>query len=289
MAWTPPRSFAASSAVVKAWVQEAERRGGRHGCYDGRGGLGKGCLPSGLTNRGGRIIERKRLTRGQFERFVDALPAGTEVVMEACGTAHYWGRRCQARGHPVRLLPVQYVQPYVRRNKTDRTDTDALLEAARCEGIQPVPVKTPEQQALQALHRVRTQWQETRTARLNTLRGMLREHGLPIALGDRIGGRDSRELSIEVLHAVFEDLDFLVHEGQRVSHVPRESVVTLLAFAATAFVFFEGIWAPLGVFMLRGSAGRRLRWATWRSTEPSTTEPELTKKGGSRWPSPKCV
>jgi transposase len=80
----------------------------------------------------------------------------------------------------VRLLPVQYVQPYVRRNKTDRTDTDALLEAARCEGIQPVAVTTPEQQAPQALHRVRTQWQETRTARLNTLRGMLREHGIPI-------------------------------------------------------------------------------------------------------------
>ena len=71
------------------------------------------------------------------------------VVMEACGTAHYWGRRCQAHGHHVQLLPVQYVKPYVRRNKTDRMDTEALLEAARCAGIQPLPVKTPEQQALQ--------------------------------------------------------------------------------------------------------------------------------------------
>jgi len=147
--------------------------------------LAKDVFQVALTNRTGRIIERKRLTRGQFERFVDTLPIGVEVVMEACGTAHYWGRRCQARGHHVRLLPVQYVQPYVRRNKTDRTDTDALLEAARCEGIHQVPVKTPEQQALQALHRVRTQWQETRTARLNTLRGMLREHGIPLALGAR--------------------------------------------------------------------------------------------------------
>ena len=119
--------------------------------------LAKDVFQVATANRAGRIIERKRLTRGQFERFVDALPAGAEIVMEACGTAHYWGRRCHARGHHVRLLPVQYVQPYVRRNKTDRTDTDALLEAARCEGIQPVPVKTPEQQALQALHRVRTQ------------------------------------------------------------------------------------------------------------------------------------
>jgi transposase len=147
--------------------------------------LAKDVFQVAITNRTGRVIERKRLTRGQFERFVDALPAGAEVVMEACGTAHYWGRRCQAGGHHVRLLPVQYVQPYVRRNKTDRTDTDALLEAARCEGIHQVPVKTSEQQALQALHRVRRQWQETRTARLNTLRGMLREHGMPIALGAR--------------------------------------------------------------------------------------------------------
>jgi transposase len=73
--------------------------------------LAKDVFQVALTNRTGRIIERKRLTRGQFERFVDALPAGTEVVMEACGTAHYWGRRCQARGHHVRLLPVQYVRP----------------------------------------------------------------------------------------------------------------------------------------------------------------------------------
>ncbi len=137
------------------------------------------------ANRAGRILERKRLTRRQFEGFVDALPAGTTVVMEGCGTAHYWGSRCQAHGHHVRLLPVQYVKPYVRRDKTDRMDTEALLEAVRCAGIKPVPVKTPEQQALQALHRVRTQWQQTRTARINALRGMLREHGMPIALGAR--------------------------------------------------------------------------------------------------------
>ena len=147
--------------------------------------LAKDVFEVATANRAGRIVERKRLTRRQFEAFVDALPAGYRVVMEACGTAHYWGRRCQARGHDVQLLPVQYVKPYVRRNKTDRMDTDALLEAARCAGIQPVPVKTPEQQALQALHRVRTQWQRTRTARINTLRGMLREHGMPIALGAR--------------------------------------------------------------------------------------------------------
>jgi transposase len=105
--------------------------------------------------------------------------------MEACGTAHYWGRRCQARDLRPRLLPVQYVRPYVRRNKTDRTDTEAMLEAARCGDIRPVPVKTVEQQTLQALHRVRTQWQAARTARINVVRGLLREQGLPVPVGAR--------------------------------------------------------------------------------------------------------
>lgn len=147
--------------------------------------LAKDVFEVAVANRAGRIMERKRLTRRQMERFVDTLEAGTEVVMEGCGTAHYWGRRCQARDLRVRLLPVQYVRPYVRRNKTDRTDTEALLEANRCGGIQPIPVKTVEQQTLQALHRVRTQWQAARTARINVMRGLLREHGLPIGAGAR--------------------------------------------------------------------------------------------------------
>lgn len=147
--------------------------------------LAKDVFEVALANRAHRIVDRKRLTRRQFESFIDSLAAGTAVVMEACGTAHYWGRRCQARGLSVRLLPVQYVRPYVRRNKTDRTDVEAMLEADRCAGIQPVPVKTPEQQALQALHRVRTQWQATRTGRINVIRGLLREHGCPVPAGAR--------------------------------------------------------------------------------------------------------
>ena len=147
--------------------------------------LAKEVFEVAQANRAYRIIDRKRLTRRQFESFLEGLSAGTEVVMEACGTAHYWGRRCQARGLAVRLNPVQYVRPYVRRNKTDRTDTEAMLEANRCAGVQPVPVKTIEQQALQALHRVRTQWQATRTGRINVMRGLLREQGWPVPAGAR--------------------------------------------------------------------------------------------------------
>jgi len=147
--------------------------------------LAKDVFEVALANRAHRIIDRKRLTRRQFDSFIEGLSAGTTVVMEACGTAHYWGRRCQARGLVVRLLPVQYVRPYVRRNKTDRTDTEAMLEANRCAGVAPVPVKTVDQQALQALHRVRPQWQATRTGRINVIRGLLREHGCPVPAGAR--------------------------------------------------------------------------------------------------------
>jgi transposase len=147
--------------------------------------LAKDVFEVAWANRTGRILARKRLTRRQFERAIETICPGTTVLMESCGTAHYWGRRCQARGVAVRLLPAQYVRPYVRRHKTDRTDTEALIEADRSGGLQPVPVKTVEQQTLQALHRVRTQWQAARTARINVLRGLLREQGVAVPAGAR--------------------------------------------------------------------------------------------------------
>jgi transposase len=105
--------------------------------------------------------------------------------MEACGTAHFWGRQAQAHGHRVVLLPPQAVRPYVPRNKTDRADAKGLLEAVRNEGIHPVPVKSEAQQALTALHRLRSTWLAARTARLNTVRGLLREFGVVIPVGAR--------------------------------------------------------------------------------------------------------
>jgi transposase len=105
--------------------------------------------------------------------------------MEACGTAHYWGRVAQDHGHRVTLVPPGYVRPYVRRNKTDRADAAAILEAVRSGQVPTVAVKRVEQQALVALHRVREQWMTTRTARINTLRGILREHGILLPTGAR--------------------------------------------------------------------------------------------------------
>ena len=138
--------------------------------------LAKTVFQLTLANEQGRIMSRHRYSRTQFAKFL-AKTAPTHVVMEACGTAHDWGRQAQSHGHRVTLLPPAYVRPYVRRNKTDRADADALLEAVRSGEIPPVPVKRVEQQAIVGLHRIRTQWISTRTARINVLRGLLREHG----------------------------------------------------------------------------------------------------------------
>ena len=97
--------------------------------------------------------------------------------MEACGTAHYWARVLKGYGHHVKLLPAQHVRAYVRRDKTDSADAAALIEASRSDEIRSVEVKSVEQQVLQPLHRVRSRWQAARVARINGLRGMLREFG----------------------------------------------------------------------------------------------------------------
>ena len=96
-----------------------------------------------------RVLSRRRPTRAQLVRFFGERQA-CRVVMEACGTAHHWGRWLQSRGFVVTLLPPQYVRAYVRRSKTDRSDADALLEAARCWELPTVPVKSEEQQGGQS-------------------------------------------------------------------------------------------------------------------------------------------
>lgn len=139
--------------------------------------LAKTSFEIAIGNRQWHVIARQRLTRARFARVL-MMTAPTHVVMEACSTAHYWARRARAHGHTVTLLPPAYVRPYVRRNKTDRTDAEALLEAVRSGQLPAVPVKTMEQQALIALHRVRAQWMSTRIARQNALHGLLGEYGI---------------------------------------------------------------------------------------------------------------
>ncbi len=144
--------------------------------------LAKRVFEVAVADGAWHIVKRQRFTRNQFARFLRTT-APAHLVLEACATAHYWGRFAQAQGHRVTLLPARYVHAYIRRNKTDRTDAEALLEAVRSGGLHPVPVKTVAQQELLALHRIRRQWMTTRTARINAMRALLLEHGVVIARG----------------------------------------------------------------------------------------------------------
>jgi transposase len=144
--------------------------------------LAKDVFEIAVANAAWKIVERKRLTRAQFERFWQTREP-CSVVMEACGTAHHWARELIALGFEVRLLPAHEVRRFRGRNKTDRTDCEALLDAARSPRIHPVAVKSPDQQQILALHRAREQWKSTRTARINGMRGLLREFGVTAPAG----------------------------------------------------------------------------------------------------------
>ena len=144
--------------------------------------LAKNVFEIAVSVHAGQVRERHRLSRPQFERFWSTR-APCRVILEACSSAHFWARYLISRGFDVVLLPPHYVRPYRRRSKTDRSDCDALLEADRCAGIHPVAIKSPDQQALVALHRVRSQWLRSRTARINAMRGLLREFGVTAPAG----------------------------------------------------------------------------------------------------------
>lgn len=159
--------------------------------------LAKNVFQLALANSQHVVFQHKRLNRTQFHSFFVLHPT-VHIVMETCGTAHYWARTLITMGHTVTLLPAQYIKPYVRRNKTDRNDAIALVEASRNYDIHPVPVKSEYQQSIQSLHRIREQWKTTRVARINGLRGVMREFGILVPLGPAAAIKITRD-SIDAL------------------------------------------------------------------------------------------
>ncbi len=105
------------------------------------------------------------------------------IGMEACSAAHHWARELSRVGHSVRLIPPQYVRPYVKRNKTDAADAEAICEAVARPNMRYVPVKTLDQQDVLSLHRVRSLFVRQRTAAINTVRGLLTEFGIVAGKG----------------------------------------------------------------------------------------------------------
>lgn len=142
--------------------------------------LAKSVIQVHAVDRSGAAVVRKALKRAQLLPFLRDLPP-CEVGIEACASAHHWGRRLQAMGHTVHLLPAQYVKPFVIGQKNDANDAAAICAAMGHSGIPRVTVKTISQQDMQALHRIRSMKMKQRTAIINQARGLLAEYGIVIA------------------------------------------------------------------------------------------------------------
>src|SRR6202167_774734 len=130
----------------------------------------------------GSVMMRKRLRRSQVLTFFAGIPPCL-VGLEACATAHHWARELIALGHEARLMPPNYVKAYVKRNKHDVADAEAICEAVRRPSMRFVPVKTVEQQSALMMHRARDLLIRQRTMLANALRGHMAEFGLVSAQG----------------------------------------------------------------------------------------------------------
>ena len=261
--------------------------------------LAKTVFELAISEAPGVVTSRRRLSRAAFPRFL-AGQAPAEVLFEACGSAHHWGREAQRSGHRVKLLHPADVARYRDGNKTDRADAKAVLEAARNRALTPVPVKSVEQQAVVALHRIRQGYLRTRTARISALRGHLRELGHVIPVGASRVSREARTAFAdeaipgflrEALVALLEEIRSLdekaesvraslttlarqMPDAQRLLTVPGVGVLT-----ATALVAFVGD-------IHRFTSGRH--FASWLGLTPrehssgsSRRLGSITRKGNS--------
>ena len=131
------------------------------------------------VDRHGKTVWKRRLRRDQWLRaLLDKAESGCVMGMEACGGAYHWARELQSQGYTVKLIPPQFVKPYVKSNKNDANDAEAICEAMSRPNMRFVAVKSVEQQDIQATHRIRAELMTQRTAKANQIRGLVAEYGL---------------------------------------------------------------------------------------------------------------
>ncbi len=130
----------------------------------------------------GKAVLKKRLSRDKLVEYIANIPPCT-IVMESCGGANYWARVFQRSGHTVKLISPQFVKPFVKTNKNDANDAEAITEAASRPSMHFVPIKQVEQQDIQSLHRIRSRLVKNRTALINEIRGLNLEYGIAIPTG----------------------------------------------------------------------------------------------------------
>ena len=239
----------------------------------------------------GQVIVRKKLRRGEVLTFFAAQPPCL-VGMEACATAHHWAREISALGHQVRLMPPSYVKAYLRRQKNDAADAEAICEAVTRPSMRFVPVKSAERQAVLVLHRTRELLVRQRTMLINAIRGHCAEFGIIAPQG----ARRSAELVQHIRQAtaarlpdvakaamlqLAEQLDGLANEihalerrllvwhrqdqaSQRLATIPGVGIITATALAATVTdpsIFRSGreFAAFLGLVPRQNSSGGKDR------------------------------
>src|ERR1039457_4015961 len=158
------------------------------------------------VDAGGQVVIRRQLKRRSVLAFFQKLPPCL-VGIEACASSHHWSRELQALGHTVRLMPPAYVKPYVKRQKNDMADAEAICEAVTRANMRFVPTKTPEQQSCLMLHRTRHLFIRQQTAVINSIRAHLAEFGIVAPVG--------RKGVTELLHVVADPSDKRVPEVAR--------------------------------------------------------------------------
>ena len=243
------------------------------------------------VNADGTAVLKKKLRRGAVLDFLGKLEPCL-IGMEACATSHYWAREIAALGHEVRLIPPAYVKPYVKRQKNDAADAEAICEAVTRPNMRFVPVKTAEQQSVLVLHRTRDLLMRQRTMILNAIRGHLAEFGIIAAQGPRHVLRliahlrdgddaDLPEIARAALLALGAHLEALVGEirvlerqlmawhradaaSQRLETIPGVGLITATALAASIpdpSVFKSGrqFAAFLGLVLRQNSSGGKDR------------------------------
>ena len=239
----------------------------------------------------GRRIINKKIKRAKLLAFFETLPRCV-VGMEACGSAHHWGRELRKMGHDVRLMPAAYVKPYVKRGKTDAADAEAICEAVRRPTMRFVEVKSEDQQAVLAIHRARDMVVRQRTQVVNMIRSILREFGhiLPTgieavsAFARQHGTQDQLEMPeiadgilgvmchqlnglnvlIDGLTKLIEQHAWLNADARRLMRMPGIGPITASAIVATigdATQFQTGrdLAAWLGLTPLNKSSGGKER------------------------------
>lgn len=241
------------------------------------------------VDRNEKPVWQRKLKRDEWIKvLLDKIEPGCEIGMEACGGAHHWARLLQAKGYTVKLIAPQFVKPYVKSNKNDANDAEAICEAMSRPNMRFVSIKSVEQQDAQAVHRIRAELMEQRIAKANQIRGLVSEYGLvapkeilhlraaiPEWLEDAENGLTSRFRKL--LQGTWSDLLLL---EQRIKELDQEIVELAADPAAQRLQQLRGV-GPMIATALLATVGDASQFTNGRQMAASLgLTPKQNSSGG---------